>query len=252
MEAAVRASNYAGLLPRSIPRFQLPTLGDSSRALVLGMGGGCDVFAAAAVASIWAAESPSAAVFFGNCIGDRRLPDDHACIAPHLHRVPALVKPLEAGDEAYGSTRLEQSVPRGADGSPFLFVLPKDGRDASSIEEMSALNTAALSGALAALRVDQVLAVDLGGDSLSGGRDFHREDVSACTRGTFEWPGRARDASTQLSILALASRTRSLNAGATARCFVRCVALASQAALYTLCWAPDATARRALTLCEKQ
>ena len=62
----------------------------------------------------------------------------------------------------------------------------------------------------------------------------------------------ARDASTQLSMLALASRTRSPNVGATVRCFVRCAALASQAALYTLCWDPDATARLALTLCEQR
>ena len=77
------------------------------------------------------------------------------------------------GDEGYGSTRTECSVdPRGPEGAPFLFVVPKDGKSGLSIEEVTKANGDAIASALKALRVDQALAVDLGGDSLTGGLDF--------------------------------------------------------------------------------
>ena len=141
----------------------------------MGMGGGCDVFAACSFAHQWSAENPGATVLFANCVGPRPLPDDHTALTPHLYRLPAETVPLSAGDEAYGSTRLEQSVPRGMEGSPFLVTVPRSGKDDGTVEELSSANTAAIGGALTALHVDQVLAIDLGGDSLTGGRDFARD-----------------------------------------------------------------------------
>ena len=165
---------YDGLLPRGMPNFELPKLEPTSRAIVIGMGGGCDVFAATALGRLWQSQSPDGAtVLFANCIGDRALPDDHEPVAPGLFKIPTNPVPLVPGDEAYGTTRIECSVePRGPEGAPFLIVVPKDGKSGLSLEEVTKANCDAVSSALTALRVEQVIAVDMGGDSLTGGTDF--------------------------------------------------------------------------------
>ena len=165
---------YDGLLPRAMPTFAMPSLASPRRGLVLGMGGGCDVFAAYAIAQAWAAQEKSE-VLYANCIGARKLPDDHVPITPHLYRLAPAAVPLEPGDEAYGSTRLENSVPRGPDGSPLLFIVPRKGSDGAILEEVTAENKEAICGAISALRLDYIIAVDLGGDSLTGGVDFDGE-----------------------------------------------------------------------------
>jgi len=165
---------YDGLLPRAMPTFAMPSLASPRRGLVLGMGGGCDVFAAYAIAQAWAAQEKSE-VLYANCIGARKLPDDHVPITPHLYRLAPAAVPLEPGDEAYGSTRLENSVPRGPDGSPLLFIVPRKGGDGAVLEEVTAENEEAICGAISALRLNYIIAVDLGGDSLTGGVDFEGE-----------------------------------------------------------------------------
>ena len=183
--------SYDGLLPRALPNFRLPRLAATQRGLVIGMGGGCDVLAAQAVAQAWQrAAEPGAVVIFANCVSPREMPG-HEQLAPHLWRCPAEVIPLEPGDQAYGSTRLEQSLERGAEGlvaalptegapmrkahdapacsgrSPLLFVVPCDGKSKLTVEEVTSANTAAVTSSLATLRLDAILAVDLGGDSTS-------------------------------------------------------------------------------------
>ena len=66
------------------PRLWMPPpLAEGARALVLGVGGGCDVFAAHALAQIWAGASPNkATVMCGNCIGPRVLDTGHSQLAP--------------------------------------------------------------------------------------------------------------------------------------------------------------------------
>merc|ERR1719473_1095520 len=158
-----------------MPEFELPQLSASSRAIVIGMGGGCDVFAATALSRVWQSQAPEGAtVLSANCIGLRPLPDDHEPIVPSaLIKIPATPVPLVPGDEAYGSTRIECSVePRGPEGAPFLFIVPKDGKSGLTLEEVTKANCDAISAALKALRIDEVIAVDLGGDSLTGGIDF--------------------------------------------------------------------------------
>ncbi|EOD39466.1 hypothetical protein EMIHUDRAFT_199930 [Emiliania huxleyi CCMP1516] len=162
---------YDGLLPRALSIFELPSLRSGQRGIVIGMGGGCDVLGALAFAQAWEARSPGATVLFANCVSPRPMPS-HEQLAPHLWRCPPNVVPLAAGDGCYGSTRLEQSLPRGAEGSPFLLVVPEDGKGPSSVEEVTRANTGAITSSLARLRVDAILAVDLGGDSLTGGVDF--------------------------------------------------------------------------------
>ena len=164
---------YDGLLPHKAPLFSLPQLTPSTRALVVGMGGGCDVFAAAAVAHMWKADHPDSTVLFANCVGLRPFPSDHELLAPNLYRVPKEPVPLVAGNEGYGTTLLEQSVaPRGDEGSPFMLVVPRDGKSGLTLEQVTAENVAAVSGAIDCLKIDIVLAVDLGGDSLTGGADY--------------------------------------------------------------------------------
>ena len=162
---------YDGLLPRELPHFTLPSLESPCRGLVLGMGGGCDVFAAFALARAWAG-GVSGEVLYGNCISPRPLPNGHTLITPHLVRCPPDIVALTPGDEAYGSTRLEESLPRGPDGSPLLFVVPSKGGGDATVEEVTRENSAAMGTALTALNLDVILAVDCGGDSLTGGLDF--------------------------------------------------------------------------------
>ena len=162
---------YDGLLPRALSIFELPSLRSGQRGIVIGMGGGCDVLGALAFAQAWEARSPGATVLFANCVSPRPMPS-HEQLAPHLWRCPPNVVPLAAGDGCYGSTRLEQSLPRGAEGvasgspgrlaschrtpcrpagSPFLLVVPEDGKGPSSVEEVTRANTGAITSSLARL-----------------------------------------------------------------------------------------------------
>ena len=115
---------------------------------------------------------------FANSIGKRSLSKAHKQLAPNLYAVPPDLVPLKPGQEAYGTTLLEQSVPRGPEGSPLLFVVPHGGvRGGDQVTEddvarLTAANSAAVHEALRALRVSEVLAVDCGGDVLTGGLDF--------------------------------------------------------------------------------
>ena len=122
---------------------------------------------------------------FANSIGKRSLSKAHKQLAPNLYAVPPDLVPLKPGQEAYGTTLLEQSVPRGPEGSPLLFVVPHGGvRGGDQVTEddvarLTAANSAAVHEALRALRVSEVLAVDCGGDVLTGGLDFATPSV--CT-----------------------------------------------------------------------
>ena len=66
--------------------YSLPPLGPSSRALVLGMGGGCDVFAAYSIAQLWGEQAScheSAVVLYGNAVSpvlDSMANNDHHSI----------------------------------------------------------------------------------------------------------------------------------------------------------------------------
>ncbi|KAL3908407.1 MAG: hypothetical protein SGPRY_009809, partial [Prymnesium sp.] len=153
--------------------YQLSALLGGERGLVLGMGGGCDVLAALSLSLAWRRLShPSATVVYATCISPRPLPDGCEEVAPGLYRLPSETVPLSPGDDAYGSVRLELSLPRGEEGSPFLLVVPHDSSEDGDIEELSAVNAQAIHASLLALQVDRVLAVDLGGDSLTGGIAF--------------------------------------------------------------------------------
>lgn len=176
----MESDTYDGLLPRALPRFMFPPLSATSRAIVIGMGGGCDVFAAGVMCKLWKSQPSTesgATVLFANCVGPRPLPEDHEPLTPHLYRLPCEPVPLVPGDEAYGSTRLELSMDRGDEGSPYLLVVPKDGKSGLTLNEVYAANSAALAEALRHLGIEFAVAVDLGGDSLTGGSDYEGGNI---------------------------------------------------------------------------
>ena len=197
-EAAAAAAAPPPLAPLPVPLvppatrkcFPMPpSLGVESgaRLLVLGMGGGCDVFAAFAIAQLLRGANPQAEVIYANCISPRAL---HGLIEvrEHLFRfhsgTPVPLEPPKrkpSGKLQYarnhGTVLLEQSLPRAVNGSPFLLVVPHKEFGASplptaSVEELTAANETALLDALTAIAPEMIFAVDCGGDAITGGVDF--------------------------------------------------------------------------------
>lgn len=68
---------------------------------------------------------------------------------------------------------IEQSLPRGPEGSPILFVIPK--RKGVDIEKLTEANRNALLEDMEKFKFDIIYAVNAGGDSLTGGVDFHND-----------------------------------------------------------------------------
>mmetsp|Transcript_32121 Transcript_32121/g.41182 ORF Transcript_32121/g.41182 Transcript_32121/m.41182 type:complete len:380 (+) Transcript_32121:170-1309(+) len=164
-------------------------MASANKKLVLGMGGGCDVFVAYTLAcqlnrgvgedvpETDDIEGPGE-FLYANCISERRdgIPSDHLVLVENsLYAVPpGRRRPLVKNQNTYGTTLLEQSVPRGADSSPLLFELKghKNVETEAAVEELVAENTRRLHAALDHLGVDLVICVDSGGDSLTGGVDW--------------------------------------------------------------------------------
>jgi len=147
--------------------------------LVLGMGGGCDVFMAYTFAKklygLAEQKQGTGSILYANCISERTLSEDHETLIPDiLHRVPPEQRKLQRDDNTYGTTFLEQSVPRGHRGSPFLIEV-RGHKGITTQEEvisLTAVNTARFAQALEHLKADLVIGIDCGGDSLTGGKDF--------------------------------------------------------------------------------
>jgi diadenosine tetraphosphate (Ap4A) HIT family hydrolase len=150
--------------------FSMLGIGNSKRILVLGMGGGCDVFAAYALGKHISSLHPESTVMYANTkgAGTKGLDRFHK-ITDCLFRPPADFVPI-AGDK-HGTCDLELGCPRGPEGSPLVFTLQarRGGRDLS---QLIAANADAVLLALQALQVDLVVGVDCGGDSISGGVDW--------------------------------------------------------------------------------
>lgn len=141
------------------------------RILVLGIGGGCDVFAAYALSKHIGQLHRKATVLYGNTktFGKRQKPAALRLVQKmeYLWSVPKDVVPIVA--EGKGFCALELGCPRGPEGSPLIFVLPAHSKD---LEERTAENVDAVVSALQSLHVDLVVGVDCGGDSISGGVDW--------------------------------------------------------------------------------
>lgn len=124
----------------------------SQRVFVLGLGGGCDILTAFALARLLDA-GPTGVVSYGNTKkGDAGAIEP---ISPHILRVTGPL--VEAGRRVRGRGKawLDHAVPRTADGSPFIVLL--DSEDAER----------ELVGELRSLAFDLIVGVDTGGDSVA-------------------------------------------------------------------------------------
>lgn len=199
------------------------------RVLVVGMGGGCDSFSAYAIASHLAAVAAASAsasttkntteVLFANCIGPRPLPSDFTQVTPECFRCGAERPPLDPESTGYGTVDLERSLPatyaggQQSVGSPYFLVIAKapeekgekggqeeaaeeEARQLAVLEALTTTNCAAVTAAVEALDCDVVVGVDNGGDSLTGGVDFHEG----------QHPDTGRDRQVLLALQAWASR----------------------------------------------
>lgn len=149
----------------------------TGRVLVLGVGGGCDVVFATAIAEYLregaeGSGSAAAEVYVANCKGG--WPSDREVLSvvegcANFLRVPPDVKPVDPSVPTYGSTAVEQSMPRFADGSPYLVCLPSKSKDVAAC---TSENHAVLIPQLQRLAFDCIVGCDSGGDGLTGGVDF--------------------------------------------------------------------------------
>jgi len=144
------------------------------------MGGGCDVFMAYTLAKMlnnMMGKQGTGEFLYANCISERKdgIPSDHNTLIPNvLHTVPpGQPRQLVRGENTYGTTFIEQSVPRGEGGSPFLLELKgHKGIDTDEkLREQTETNCSRIDQALNHLQIDLVFGVDCGGDSLTGGKD---------------------------------------------------------------------------------
>jgi len=142
------------------------------RVLVVGLGGGCDSIMAYAVAKDMVAPLTKAkVVVYGNTIGDRPL-EHHPSLTQYIKTVPPGVpRPIEPEDKGcYHTTKIEQSLPRGPEDSPLLFVIPFTS--GSDLDDVFERNKQALLDGIKGLNFDFIFGVDTGGDSLTGGIDW--------------------------------------------------------------------------------
>lgn len=150
--------------------FQWPHLQAGQRILCLGIGGSLDVVAAASVADELSAAYTDATVLFGVVDLHTNLEGWEATGHGCMHRRPA---EMPAGLSAAQRSRAEWQLLPGPEGSPLLFRLPQLwGR---SPEDLIVANEKAIVPGLLSLSLDAILAVDVGGDSVTaGGRNDAR------------------------------------------------------------------------------
>jgi len=145
---------------------------ENRRVLVIGLGGGCDcIVAYAFVKDILTplTKDKKTTIVYGNTIGPRDLPD-HKQIKDCIFAVPAIPQPLVSGDNFYGNSKIDCSLPRGDEGSPLLFIVKENsGKNHKEVYER---NKSAIISDINDMRFDYVFGIDTGGDSLTGGIDW--------------------------------------------------------------------------------
>ena len=135
--------------PSSVP-FVFPDF-TGRKLLVLGLGGGCDVITAFALARLLEGRS-GCGIVYGNTKQGSVGPNES--VTAHVRRL--FEPPPAAGRPRLGRSAIDRSVPRGPEESPWVFLLD----DETAEQE--------LPGEIRSLGFDAVIGVDTGGDSIAG------------------------------------------------------------------------------------
>ena len=127
------------------------------KVLVLGLGGGCDIITAFALARLLDPDG-SRGVVYANTKTSNVGPVQR--ITPHVVRVTGPVIDLGQRVRGYGSGKIDHAVPRGPHGSPWIVLLTGDVPEQVLAAEVRSLG------------FDVIIGVDTGGDSIArkGGR----------------------------------------------------------------------------------
>jgi hypothetical protein len=134
----------------SVP-FPVPQI-EGKRVLVAGVGGGCDIITAYALAEQLRAGQPKALVYANT---KRRIHAGLTHVAKHIYTIPSWMRTLRFLASKRNPTRIEQSVPPGDEGSPWILHLSKHSDSRLRLAEE-----------LAEQGFDLVIAVDTGGDAV--------------------------------------------------------------------------------------
>jgi len=102
-------------------------------------------------------------VIVGNAKGPIHNKSQYTAITKNILRVPPHVRPISYGQNTYGNSSIEESLPRGTDSCPFIFSLPTKHNLKTNSED--------LIPEIQSLGVDIIFGIDMGGDSISGGID---------------------------------------------------------------------------------
>jgi len=147
----------------------------SDRILVIGMGGGCDIFTAYSIylklRKLFGQEKE---ILYANTKSASFLKTDlqgHEKITEGLYKLPDGLMVLEKGCDksCYGTSKLSQSIPRHSNGSPYIFVLPTESKDPIIATRE---NQEAMEKAFKNLKADVIIGIDNGGDCITGGMDW--------------------------------------------------------------------------------
>jgi hypothetical protein len=131
--------------------FQFPKV-EGKKVLIVGVGGGCDIITAYGLAEQLRAGQPQALVY-GNT--KRRIHRGLTHLTKHIYCIPGWMRALRLLASKRNATRIEQTVPPGDEGSPWILHLSKHSDSRHRLAEE-----------LAEQGFDLVIAIDSGGDSV--------------------------------------------------------------------------------------
>ncbi len=172
------------------------------------MGGGCDVFSAYSIFHELSTTIPQQIdkkeinFYFGNCTGLRASIYSHKQLTEYFYEITRK-STLEENKKYWGTSMLEESLYRlprtkgkgkeeekekekkGGFAGPYLCVVPiKKPKDElvtrhnlKTMNLITEYNSKALIDGWKHLNIDLVIAIDNGGDSITGGIDFHGESM---------------------------------------------------------------------------
>lgn len=131
--------------------FSFPSI-EEQKVLVLGLGGGCDIISAYAVAQLLP-KGRSRGIIYANT--KKKNDGSLDMITAHIGRLSSEPPPLGKGRRrTFGTTLIDRGLPRGDEGCPWIFLNPDQEAEKPLLDELLQQG------------FDLLLGVDTGGDSL--------------------------------------------------------------------------------------